>query len=331
MKRRPTMSRTMIVSQARQLKKLDDLFDAIRDFPRKKVSVAAAEDGAALAAVKDAAEKDVADYILVGHKEKILKIASELSWKVDEACIVHEKLDVAAARRAVELVSSGEADIFMKGHIHSDDFLRAVLDREVGLRSGSVMSHVFVWDSNLYGRLVFVTDAAMNIAPDLVTKADIILNAVHLANVCGIQVPKVAVLAAVELVNPRMAATVDASSLATMYTRRQFSPRCVVDGPFALDNALSVEAAEVKGIRSPVAGRADILVAPEIEAGNMLAKTYVYLTGGHLAGVVVGAKAPVVLTSRADSARSKLYSLALAVLMSGFERDLKLKMGKVHF
>ena len=193
------------------------------------------------------------------------------------------------------------------------------------------MSHVFVWDAEIYGRLVFVTDAAMNIAPDLVTKADIILNAVHLANICGVQVPKVAILAAVELVNPRMQATVDASSLATMYTRRQLSPRCVLDGPFALDNALSVEAARVKGIESPVAGRADILMAPDIEAGNMLAKSYVYLTGGDLAGVVVGAKAPVVLTSRADSAKSKLYSIALAVLMSGFERDLRLKIGKVHF
>ena len=325
------MSRTMIVSQAKPLGKLDDLFDAIREFPRKKISVAAAEDRAALEAVRDADEKDVADYVLVGHKEKILKLADEVSWKLDESCIIDERLDVAAARKAVELVSSGEADIVMKGHIHTDDFLRAVLDRQAGLRSGSVMSHVFVWDSDLYGRLVFVTDAAMNIAPDLVTKADVILNAVHLANICGLQVPKVAVLAAVELVNPKMQATVDASSLATMCTRRQLSPRCVVDGPFALDNALSVEAAEVKGIVSPVAGRADILVTPDIEAGNMLAKSYVYLTGGHLAGVVVGAAAPVVLTSRADSARSKLYSVALAVLMSGFERDLKLKIGKVHF
>jgi len=220
----------------------------------------------------------------------------------------------------------------MKGHLHTDDFLRAVLDREHGLRTKAVMSHVFIWEAtDIFGRLVFVTDASMNIAPDLVTKSDILLNAVHLAGMFGVACPRVAILAAVELVNPKMPATVEAGSLSKMCERRQFSTHCTFDGPLALDNALSERAARVKGITGDVAGRADILLVPDIEAGNPLAKSFNYLTGGRMAGVVVGAAAPVVLTSRADSAENKLYSMAVAVLMSAFERDLELKIGKVHF
>ena len=175
-----------------------------------------------------------------------------------------------------------------------------------------------------------VTDGAMNIAPDLVTKADIIMNAVYLAHLLGNPDPKVGVLAAIELLNPKMPATLDAAALSTMAQRSQF-PRCTVDGPFAMDNAISAQAAEIKGIPGEVAGQCDILVVPNIEAGNILTKTFSFLCRGRSAGVLVGATAPVVLTSRADSAEAKLLSIATAVLMAGLQRDNRLKIGRVHF
>ena len=326
------ISRTMIITEhAEPMTELDEALEKIKDFPRKKVAVAVAEDPASLEAVREAQARDVADYCLVGDREIILRQASAIGWEPDPSVIVNVRRPVDAAREAVRVVHDGECDILMKGYIHTDDFLRAVLDKEIGLRTKAVMSHVFIWEATQYGKLVFVTDAAMNIAPDVVMKADIILNAVHLAGMFGIFRPKVAVLAAVEVVNPRMPATLDAAALLAMCERRQFSVSCDVDGPFALDNALSAHAAKVKKMTGPVAGQADILVCPDIEAGNMLAKSFVYLAGGRMAGVLVGARVPVVLTSRADSADAKLYSIATAVLMSGFERDLELKIGKVHF
>ena len=329
----PELSRTMIIEKhARKITRLDQLFEAVKDFPRRTLSVSVPHRAVVLEAVKEAEEKDLADALLVGDKDLIMAAAASAAYEVDEARIVHVPRVVDAARKAVSLVRDGEADVLMKGHLHTDDFLRPVVSREKGLRTRSVMSHVFVWQStDRFGRLVFVTDGAMNIAPDLVTKADIVLNAVHLAGVFGVPRPRVALLAAVEVVNPKMPATVEATCLSKMCERRQFSPSCQVDGPFALDNALSEEAARIKGLKGEVAGRADILVVPDIEAGNMLAKSFANLTGGSLAGVVVGAAAPIVLTSRSDSARSRLYSIAAAVLMSGFERDLELKVGKVHF
>ncbi|MEI7435868.1 MAG: bifunctional enoyl-CoA hydratase/phosphate acetyltransferase, partial [bacterium] len=232
---------------------------------------------------------------------------------------------------AVKMVSEGKADILMKGYIHSDDYLRAVLNKDWGLRAGPTMSHVFIWEALRYGRLIFVTDGAMNVAPDLVTQANIIMNAVYLAHVFGVVEPKVALLAAVEMVNPSMPATVNAACLAKMNDRCQYSESFKIDGPLALDNALSPESAAHKKISGPVAGHADILIVPDIESGNMLAKSFVYLTGGDMAGILVGAKAPVVLTSRSDSSRSKLFSIAAAVLMSGAARNLWLKIGKVHY
>jgi phosphate butyryltransferase len=178
---------------------------------------------------------------------------------------------------------------------------------------------------------LFVSDGAMNIAPDLEQKAEIILNAVHLANVFGLERPRVAVLAAVEVVNPRMQATVDAAVLGTMNLRRQFSTKCIIEGPLALDNAVSLAAAKIKGIAGEVAGQADILIVPDIEAGNILVKALVYFADVNVAGVLVGAKAPVVLTSRADSAEAKLNSIATAVYLCNIQRKLKLKIGKVHY
>lgn len=313
------------------MKNFDELLETVREQPLRKVAVAVAQDPTVIEAMSQARERGIAEGILVGRKEAILEAAAEAGAPVDEGYIVDEPDELRAAAHAVELVSSGSADIVMKGHIHTDDFLRAVLDKDRGLRAGVIMSHVFAVEWKEAGRLVFITDSAMNIAPDLAQKADIVLNALHLAHIFGIRKPRVAMLAAVELLNPKMPATLDATAIAKMGDRRQFSPDCIIDGPFALDNAVSEIAAKHKGIGGPVAGRADILVVPDIEAGNILTKALVYFAGCRVAGVIVGAKAPVVLTSRADSAESKMLSVATAVLMCNVERALRLKIGKVHY
>jgi len=312
------------------IRSFEDILDVIDDFPVRRVAVACAEDAAVLQAVTEARKKEIAEYILVGDREAILRQAAEAGVELEQARIEHQPDPLKAAALAVKLANDGEADIVMKGYIYTDDFLRAVLDKENGLRSGSVMSHVFVMEAKRQGRLIFVSDAAMNIQPDLAAKADIIMNAVHLASMFGLERPRVAVLGAVEVVNPSMPATVEAAALAKMSERRQFSASCIIDGPFGLDNAIDVGAAKHKKVEGPVAGLADILIVPDIESGNILAKSFTYLAGGDVAGVVVGAKRPVVVTSRADNARSKLHSIAVAVLMTNFEREVRVKIGKVH-
>jgi phosphate butyryltransferase len=320
----PTPARPLITS-------FEGVLEAIREFPLRRVAVACAQDAAALAAVAEARQRNIAEYVLIGERTGILATAEAAGVAIDETKILDERDPLKAAAQAVRLAHDGNADIVMKGYIHTDDFLRAVLDRENGLRSGAIMSHVFILEAKILGKLVIVTDAAMNIAPDLPTKGDIILNAVHLASMLGLETPRVAVLAALELINPAMPATIEAAALAKMAERWQFSVPCRVDGPLALDNALSLLAAKHKKIGGEVAGQADILVVPDIEAGNILAKSFVYLAGGDVAGVLVGAKRPVVLPSRSDNARSKLCSIAVAVLMTNFEREVRLKIGKVHF
>jgi len=324
-------SRATIWRERPQITDFEGILEAIKGFPMRRVAVACAQDEAVLSAVVEAKQKKVAEYLLIGDEAEIMKRADAAGLALERSRIEHQPDPLRAAARAVQLTREGDADIVMKGYIHTDDFLRAVLDREHGLRTGSVMSHVFVMEAKGLGKLLSVTDAAMNIAPNLATKADIILNAVHLASMFGLEQPRVAVLAAVELINPAMPATVEAAALAKIAERWQFSAPCRVDGPLALDNALSLLAAKHKKIGGEVAGQADILVVPDIEAGNILAKSFVYLCGGDVAGVVVGAKRPVVLTSRADNARSKLFSLATAVLMTNYEREVRLKIGKVHF
>jgi len=295
------------------------------------VAVAVAQDHTVLQAARDALDRNLAKLMLVGDEKKILKAADDHSISLDGLRIVHEPDTLQAARRAVEVTSKGDADIVMKGHLHTDDFLRAVLDRDIGLRAGVVMSHVFMLEVREQDKFLFVTDGAMNIAPDLEQKGEILLNAVHLANIFGVTEPRVAVLAAIELLNPAMPATIDATCLHTMSERAQFVPHCIVDGPFALDNAISELAARHKKIGGPVAGRADILLVPDIEAGNMLVKALVYVAHLRVAGVVVGGTAPIVLTSRADSAEAKMLSIAAAVFMHDVRRALRLKIGKVHF
>ncbi|HUT33069.1 MAG TPA: bifunctional enoyl-CoA hydratase/phosphate acetyltransferase [Planctomycetota bacterium] len=309
----------------------DEVIAAVRDYAVKDLAVAVAEDHTVLEAVADAVREKMVRAILVGNEMAIQKTAEEHQIDLGDAKIVHERDPLRAAATATAMVSAHEADILMKGHIHTDDFLRAVLDKERGLRTGSIMSHVYIFEHPQRDSFLFMSDGAMNIAPDLATKAAIILNAVHVAHAFGIEEPKVAVLAAVELVNPAMQATVDAATLHIMADRGQFSPKCVIDGPFAFDNAINEWAAQHKKIKGPVAGKADVLIVPDIEAGNILAKSLVYLGGLTVAGMVVGAKAPIVLTSRADQARAKLVSIACAVYIASVARELRLKVGKVRY
>lgn len=290
-----------------------ELIKVAQDGPAAKMAVAVAEDEDVLLALDAAQQRGIVDAILVGHQEKIELVAKTAGINLAPYQIIHEENNLQAARRAVQLVSSGNAQLVMKGLIGTADILRAVLDKEVGLRTGRVLSHVAVVDVQGFDHLMLVTDAAMNIAPDLSQKVQIIQNAVLVARALGIDMPKVAPLAAVEVVNPDMPATVEAAQLSKMAERGQIK-NCIIDGPLALDNAVSAEAAAHKGIKSPVAGLADILLVPDIEAGNILYKSLTYFARAQMGGMIAGAKAPVVLTSRADSPATKLNSIALGVV-----------------
>jgi phosphate butyryltransferase len=310
--------------------KFEQVFEKIKSHPKKQIADAVAQDSTVLDAVIMADELDITDYILVGDEKKIKDISREADIDIKENKIYNEPNNIKAVNMAVQLVKSNKADILMKGFVNTDDFLRGVLNKENGLRTGKIMSHVYVLESSALQRLLFITDGSVNILPDLETKCSIILNSIYLANIFDIKDPKVAITTAIELANPKMPSTIDAAVLAKMSQRGQFSGK-IIDGPLALDNAISPWAAEHKGIGGPVAGKADIIVVPSIEAGNILCKAHVYLTGGPLAGVVIGAIAPIVLTSRADSSQSKLNSIATAVLMANMERTLSIKFGKVHY
>ncbi|KGG80103.1 phosphate butyryltransferase [Caloranaerobacter azorensis H53214] len=293
----------------------EDVLRLAKERGPKTISVAAAQDKEVLIAIKQAKEMGIADAILVGDKERITQIADEIGMNLNDFEVIDLKDLKEASRKAVELVSSGKAHMVMKGLVDTSIILRAVLDEEIGLRTGKVLSHVAVFDVETYDKILFVTDAAMNIAPNLEQKKQIIENAVFVAHSLDIENPKVAVVCAKEKVNPKMPATVDAEKLEEMNKNGEITG-CIVGGPFALDNAISKEAAKHKGIEHPVAGDADILLMPYIEAGNVLYKSLVFLSKAQNAGVIVGAKAPVVLTSRADSDSAKLNSIALGVLMA---------------
>ncbi len=253
--------------------------------------------------------------ILVGPKAKILKAAEAAKVDISAFRLVDAPHSDAAAAAAVALVKTGEAALLMKGSLHTDELLHAVLAPEAGLRTKRRLSHVYLMDVPSYPRPLLVTDAAVNIAPDLEQKRDIIQNAIDLAHVMGIECPKVAVLSAIETVNPKLHSTLDAAALCKMADRGQITGG-LVDGPLAFDNAVSPAAAAEKGIISRVAGQADILVVPDIEAGNMLAKQLTFLAGADAAGVVLGALVPIILTSRADGERTRMASCAVAVLIA---------------
>ncbi|WP_221565470.1 phosphate butyryltransferase [Alkalihalobacillus sp. TS-13] len=292
---------------------LEKLIQEATHMPDKVVAVAAAEDEEVIEAVKMALEKEIASFQLFGDEGKILSLLQNQGLEASERLkVISCDNPDEAAEMAVQTVSSGQAEVLMKGMVPTARILKAVLNKEYGLRTGKVLSHVAAFEVTGYDRLVFVTDAAMNITPDLQQKADIIQNAVDVAVKIGVETPKVAPIAAVEVVNPSMEATLDAAALSQMNNRGQIK-NCVVDGPLALDNAVSIEAAEHKGIRGEVAGRADILLVPNIETGNALYKSLIYFARAKVGAVIAGAKAPIVLTSRADTAESKVYSIALAV------------------
>lgn len=295
--------------------KLDSLISMASQNDRKTVAVAAAEDAEVLEAVAQAVNLELADFLLYGNKEEIERMIAAKHPELTDSKVVKiisAPNNNTAAEMAVKAVKAKEANVVMKGNIPTAAILKAVLNKEYGLRTGAVLSHVAVFEVPGYDRFTIVTDAAMNIAPDLEQKSQIIKNAVKVAHSIGIELPKVAPLAAVEVINPTMQATVDAASL-TMMNKRGQIPGCIVDGPLALDNAVSQLAAEHKGIKSEVAGRADILFVPAIEIGNVLYKSLIYFANAKVGAVIAGAKAPIVLTSRADTAESKLYSLALAL------------------
>ncbi|HNY12487.1 MAG TPA: bifunctional enoyl-CoA hydratase/phosphate acetyltransferase [Candidatus Wallbacteria bacterium] len=292
--------------------KLHELVKVAKDKGKRVVSVVAAHDEEVLMAVAEAVKEGLVTPILYGNKKKIEDIAKAKNIKLAGLEIENVEDDRKAAELAVKSVSSGKSQIIMKGLISSGPYLSAILNKEWGLRSGNkVLSHVAVFESPIAESLMALTDAAMNVAPDLKTKVAIVENVIDVMHKIGFPNPKVAMLAAIELVNFDMPPTTDAAIIAKMSQLKQIKG-AIVDGPFAFDNAISKEAAKIKGIESPVAGNADILVAPDIEAGNVLYKSIVHFAKARLAAIIVGARAPIILTSRSDSHESKFLSVALA-------------------
>ncbi len=269
----------------------------------------------ALKGAIEAAERNLIAPILIGPEKKIRAIAANEGIDLASYRIVPTEHSHHAAEVGVAMVRAGEAETLMKGSLHTDELLHEVMKKEGGLRTERRLSHCFLIAVPTYARPVIVTDAAINIRPTLEEKADIVQNAIELAHAIGIAQPKVAILAAVETVTPRMPSTIDAAALCKMADRGQIKGG-VLDGPLAFDNAVDEEAARTKGIISPVAGKADILVVPDLEAGNMLAKQLTFMADAEAAGIIVGARVPIILTSRADSARTRLASAALAVLFA---------------
>ena len=273
----------------------------------------------ALSGAVEAATRGLIVPLLVGPAAKIREIAVMSQIDLGNLKIYDVPHSHAAAIKAVELVKEGKAEILMKGSLHTDELMAAIVSREGGLRTGRRISHVFIMDVPTYHKVLVVTDAAINIAPTLEDKADICQNAIDLVISLGLEKPKVAILAAVETVTTKMPATIDAAALCKMADRGQIKG-ALLEGPLAFDNAVSAQAAETKGIKSPVAGDPDILLAPDLEAGNILAKQLSFLANADSAGMVLGAKVPVILTSRADSVRSRIASCGVAKLVAHARR-----------
>lgn len=294
------------------IRSLETLRTSLGEQGRSKIAVAVAQDAEVLLAVDAAYKLGIASAILVGEENEIRAIADKLNIDLINYEILHEADKNEACRKAVKLVRDKKADVVMKGIVDTSIILKAVLDKEIGLRQSPVLSHVAVFEVPGYDRLFYLTDAAMNIAPDVEAKKHILKNAVQVAHALGNENPIAACLCAVEKVNPKMQATLDAAALVEANQNGEIGG-CTVIGPLALDNAISVEAAHHKGITDPNAGHADILLVPAIEVGNVFYKSMVFMARAKNAGVIVGAKAPVVLTSRADSDETKLNSIALAL------------------
>jgi phosphate acetyltransferase len=296
-----------------------DLIEKVRDFEPITVAVSHPCSGTALEGAVEAAESQLIVPVLVGPKERIQKVADENQIDIRPYEIVDTPHSHESAAKAVELCRNGTAEVLMKGSLHTDEIMHAVVNRETGLRTAMRLSHVFIIDVPTYPKPLFVTDAAINIYPNLEDKVDILKNAVALAHCLGIAEPKVALLSAVETINPKIPSTLEAAALCKMADRGQING-AIIDGPLAFDNAISKEAATIKGIQSKVAGEADIFLVPDLEAGNMLAKQLTYLVNADAAGIVMGARVPFVLTSRADSPKARLASCAVAVAVAHARR-----------
>ena len=294
------------------MKRINELLDKAKNLGTKIVAVAAADDDVVLRAVEMARKEGIINALLFGNVSKIEEAAKKANVDLSNYQVIDSK---NPADDAVKAVVEKKAHFVMKGNIKTGDLMKAVLKDEYNLKTGRTMSLVSIFETPLYHKLLVVSDAGMTIAPDLEQKVHLIENAVLVARkAVGVEKPKVAILGAIEVVNPKMEATVHAALLAKMNERGQIK-NCIVDGPFALDNAVSKEAAEHKGIVSPVAGDADVLIMPDIEAGNIFYKSMVFLAGAKVASAIIGAKCPVALTSRADNDETKLLSLALTCLM----------------
>lgn len=290
------------------------LLQAAHEAGPTTIAIAAAHEKEILQAARAAEEERIADCILVGDAAAIHSLAKCQGIDLSRMEVIDQPDPKRAAPVVMRLVREGRAQVAMKGSIETGDFLRSALDRESGLHAGRLFSHVGVFEIPGFDRLILVTDAGVVVAPDITQKIEIVQNAIEVARTLGIEKPKVAILAATEMVNPKIPTTLDAANLAKMADRGQIRGG-IVDGPLALDNAISSESSSIKGINSPVAGQADILVAPDIEAGNMLAKAITYFSHGRMAGVVVGAQSPLVVASRSDPHETKLMSIALSVVM----------------
>ena len=302
------------------INKLDDMLKKLKGDKRVTLSVAAAHDEEVLLAIKSAVEMEIITPILIGEENKIREISKEINFDLSKFKIINKGTIEECAETAVKLVSSGEADFAMKGLLDTSVILKAVLNKEWGLRTDSLLSHVMVYEVPSYDKLLVTTDGGMNIEPDYDQKVKILKNAIEATKPLGLKHIKVACLAAKEKVNSKMQATVDARALQEAGERGEFGKDVTVEGPLAFDLAVSKDAAKIKGFESKVSGETDIMLMPTIEVGNGIGKALTYFAGAKSAGIIMGAKAPIVLVSRADSHQSKLYSIAYGSLIAGYNK-----------
>jgi phosphate acetyltransferase len=316
------------VSEPRKHEKYEALIHSCRALSPVRTAVAHPCDEASLAGALEAAAAKIIEPILVGPEARIRALAASLKLQLEGLQIIDQPHSHAAAEMAVALVRAGKVDALMKGSLHTEELLTEVVRKDTGIRTSRRISHVFIMDVPTYPKPLFITDAVVNIFPTLEDKVDIVQNAIEFAQALGIRVPKVAILSAVETINSKLRSTIDAAALCKMAERGQITG-ALLDGPLALDNAISREAAAIKHITSAVAGDADILLVPDLEAGNMLAKELTFLANADAAGIVLGARVPIILTSRADDLRTRMASCAVAALYAHRQRLATAEIGKL--
>ena len=302
------------------IKKLDEILDTLKGNEKAVLSVAAAHDEEVLLAIKSATEIGIITPILVGHEDEIRNISNKINFNLDKIKIINKETIEECAEVAVKLVSSNEVDFVMKGLLDTSVILKAVLNKEWGLRTDSLLSHVMIYEVGFYHKLLVTTDGGMNIAPDYEQKVKILKNAIKATEPLGLKTIKVAALAAKEKVNPKMQATIDAKQLEDAGKNGEFGENVIVEGPLAFDLAVSKEACKVKNFKTQVGGDVDIMLMPTIEVGNGIGKAFTYAAGAKSAGIIMGAKAPIVLVSRADTHESKLYSIEYGAIVASHKK-----------